>query len=147
VVLQGNAVELTLKKGGKGAAKSLTLLGNSDDPNVTSEKMMSDWKDALVEAITGNKAVNEELKAASSAGVKAAPVDLDALEDEEEEGGGFGDGADEEEEGGFGDGDEEEGGFGMSDDESEGEDGDFGGGFGEESEDEEVGFGGADEDD
>jgi len=147
VTLQGAALELKLKGKDKG---SLALIGNSDDPNVTSEQLMESWKDALIKAITGQAAVAEELKAASK--VTAQAIQADELSDDEEivddigaakPAGREADEEDDEDAGGFGDADEDDdedaGGFGMGSDEEESDDG---GGFGgaSESEEEEFGF-------
>lgn len=151
VTLQGSALELKLKGKDKG---SLALIGNSDDPNVTSEQLMEGWKDALIQAITGQAAVSEELKAAAT--VTAQAIKPDELSDDEDivddigaaKPTGKGDDDDEEDAGGFGDADEDEdeddaGGFGGAAFEDSDEESD-GGGFGgaEESDDEEeFGFG------
>lgn len=151
VTVQGNAIELKLK-GAK--AQSLALMGNSDDPNITSEQLMESWKEALIKAITGEQAVNEALKEAATVKASRAIASDDVLEDdepivdsigaaapsgppvaeEEEDAGGFG-GADEDEE-------DDAGGFEAEDE------GGFGGAAFEESdeEDDAGGFGGAVED-
>jgi len=153
VTLQGNVIELKLKSKDPKKQESLTLLGTSDDPNITSEQMMELWKNALIKAITGHAAVAEELKEASkvkkTAAIQADELSDDELEDdigaakptgpadeEEEDAGGFG-GADEEDE-------EETGGFDFDegDEFEESEDEDDAGGFGDASESEEEEAGG-----
>jgi len=169
VTLQGNVVDLKLK-GAK--AKSITLMGNSDDPNQTNEQLMETWKNSFTKAITGE--VAKELQAASAAKTggkkkkkkkKPAAIQADKLSDDEDEpapakkaaakkaaakpaAAADDDDSDDDDGGGFGDADEddeEEGGFGdhgMEESDDESDDG----GFGDESDDE-VGFGEAESDD
>ena len=88
MTLQGNVVDLKLK-GAKGG--SVTLMGNSDDPNTTNEQLMEGWKSSFVKAITGD---TKELQAAKSGGggkakkaagpKKPAAIAADELSDDED---------------------------------------------------------------
>lgn len=151
VTLQGNVVDLKLK-GAKGG--SVTLMGNSDDPNTTNEQLMEGWKSSFVKAITGD---TKELQAAKSGGggkakkaagpKKPAAIAADELSDDEDAAPAKAKAAakpkskpvedddEDSDDGGFGG----DAGFSDSDEESDG------GGFGDS--DEEQGFGDADEDD
>ena len=63
VTVQSNTIELKLKPSGKKKGQdTMTMMGTSDDPNVSNEQLMEGWKDALVRAITGEQAVATELK-------------------------------------------------------------------------------------
>lgn len=156
VTVQGTAIELKLK-GAK--ALSLALVGNSDDPNVTSEQLMESWKEALIKAITGEQAINEALKEAATVKASRAIASDDVLEDDEPIVDSIGAAApsgpaeigDEDDAGGFGEADEEDdeddaGGFEAEgsafedSDDAESDGGGFGGAVEDEDEEEEFGF-------
>jgi len=113
----------------------LVLRAFSDDPNIDDIGIAGKWAAALHQARTGEKAVNEQIKAASMVtaveGDELDAIDGDEEDEEDEEGGGFEE--DDDFGGGFGDDDEE--------DEDDEEGGGFGGGFDESDEEDDGGFG------
>lgn len=120
VAESGNTLEITLKKpeGKKKEPKKLALMGESDDPNVSSEDLIKSWVKAIQEAIVGRpevkEIVNEEPVVDEEDGGDFGLVEDEDGEgfgddfDEEEDGGGFGGDVDEEDGEGFGDFDEED---------------------------------------
>merc|ERR1719378_1851576 len=66
---------------------SLTLMGTSDNPNVTNDQLMEGWKEAFIKAISGDraKAVQEAQAVKRGKNKKSKPraIQADELSDDE----------------------------------------------------------------